>query len=195
MRSACPTAGSLPRTVALRAFGSEVARRQKSTKQRPWTKEDVCTLKSLAREKIARKLKRSVGLSAGAKTWCHAWRRSREADVKTPLSISMHVWIRTGQFKTARGPTGNYPLAPMTVTIRPNGRLQRHRQCPMSSLARCCNTQKPPCALRWACVLDETRQHRWVNGCGWRLMRHLGRVSFHADFYAYRFHPSFHPAP
>ena len=39
---------------------------KKTTKLRPWTKEDVRTLKSLAREKtkttvIARKLKRSVG--------------------------------------------------------------------------------------------------------------------------------------
>ena len=39
---------------------------KKTTKQRPWTKEDVRILKSLAREKtkttmIARKLKRSVG--------------------------------------------------------------------------------------------------------------------------------------
>ena len=38
----------------------------KTTKLRPWTKEDVRTLKTLAREKvktsvIARKLKRSVG--------------------------------------------------------------------------------------------------------------------------------------
>jgi 1,6-anhydro-N-acetylmuramate kinase len=38
---------------------------KKITRSRPWTKEDVCTLKSLAREKtkttvIARKLKRSV---------------------------------------------------------------------------------------------------------------------------------------
>ena len=39
---------------------------KKATKLRPWTKEDVRTLKALAREKvktstIARKLKRSVG--------------------------------------------------------------------------------------------------------------------------------------
>ena len=39
---------------------------KKTTKPRPWTKEDVGTLKMLAREKtkttvIARKLKRSVG--------------------------------------------------------------------------------------------------------------------------------------
>jgi 1,6-anhydro-N-acetylmuramate kinase len=39
---------------------------KKITRSRPWTKEDVRTLKSLAREKtkttvIARKLKRSVG--------------------------------------------------------------------------------------------------------------------------------------
>jgi len=39
---------------------------KKTTKLRPWTKEDVKTLKTLAREKvkttvIARKLKRSVG--------------------------------------------------------------------------------------------------------------------------------------
>jgi hypothetical protein len=39
---------------------------KKTTKIRPWTKEDVRTLKNLAREKvktsvIARKLKRSVG--------------------------------------------------------------------------------------------------------------------------------------
>jgi hypothetical protein len=39
---------------------------EKITRSRPWTKEDVRTLKSLAREKtkttvIARKLKRSVG--------------------------------------------------------------------------------------------------------------------------------------
>jgi hypothetical protein len=39
---------------------------KKATKIRPWTKEDVRTLKTLAREKtkttvIARKLKRSVG--------------------------------------------------------------------------------------------------------------------------------------
>jgi hypothetical protein len=39
---------------------------KKTTKPRPWTKEDVRTLKMLAREKtkttvIARKLKRSVG--------------------------------------------------------------------------------------------------------------------------------------
>jgi hypothetical protein len=42
----------------------EVAK--KALKLRPWTKEDVCTLKTLAREKtkttaITRKLKRSVG--------------------------------------------------------------------------------------------------------------------------------------
>ena len=39
---------------------------KKTTKLRPWTKEDVRTLKTLAREKVktsvvARKLKRSVG--------------------------------------------------------------------------------------------------------------------------------------
>ena len=39
---------------------------KKTTKLRPWTKEDIRTLKALAREKtkttvIARKLKRSVG--------------------------------------------------------------------------------------------------------------------------------------
>jgi len=39
---------------------------KKTLKLRPWTKEDVCTLKTLARKKIkttviARKLKRSLG--------------------------------------------------------------------------------------------------------------------------------------
>ena len=46
------------------AWGTEMAK--KTLKLRPWTKEDVRTLKTLAREKtkttvIARKLKRSVG--------------------------------------------------------------------------------------------------------------------------------------
>jgi hypothetical protein len=46
------------------AWSAEMAK--KATKLRPWTKEDVRTLKTLAREKtktsvIARKLKRSVG--------------------------------------------------------------------------------------------------------------------------------------
>jgi hypothetical protein len=48
----------------IRAQGGEMAK--KAAKRRPWTKEDVRTLKTLAREKtkttvIARKLKRSVG--------------------------------------------------------------------------------------------------------------------------------------
>jgi hypothetical protein len=50
--------------MSLDAWGIEMAK--KATKIRPWTKEDVRMLKTLAREKtkttvIARKLKRSVG--------------------------------------------------------------------------------------------------------------------------------------
>jgi hypothetical protein len=51
-------------SLVIAAWGTEMAK--KTTKLRPWTKEDVRTLKMLAREKakttvIARKLRRSVG--------------------------------------------------------------------------------------------------------------------------------------
>jgi hypothetical protein len=51
-------------SLVIATWGTEMAK--KTTKLRPWTKEDVRTLKMLAREKakttvIARKLKRSVG--------------------------------------------------------------------------------------------------------------------------------------
>jgi hypothetical protein len=60
---------------------------KKTTKLRPWTKEDVRTLKTLAREKvktsvIARKLKRTLGsdVSEGNGTRCDVGGRSREEE-------------------------------------------------------------------------------------------------------------------
>jgi hypothetical protein len=76
----------------------------KTTKVRPWTKDDVRTLKTLAREKtkttvIARKLKRDAGSheTASNETWCDAGGTSKETRSVKPILSAGRDWASDGK--------------------------------------------------------------------------------------------------